>query len=178
MKDYIYFYYDEIKRFSPVLLLIYTLYYVKEEIYKRFLFFGYIINIILNFILKNYVFSPLMKDNYYPIIGYGMRPENAKNCDLWSTGKIATSYGMPSGHAQIITFFLISQLFKSNGLSLSRSTTILSYNNLLWIFITLMLLYSRIELGCHTYQQVVIGIVFGILSYFITQKIVKITTPK
>lgn len=165
MKDYIYFYYNEIKRFSPVLLLIYSLYFVKKEINKKFILLGYIINVVLNYVLKNYIFSPLMRDNYYPIIGYGTRPQNAKNCDLWSTDELSTSYGMPSGHAQIITFFLIFHLFNSK-------EKVLSLDNILWIFITLILLYSRIDLGCHTYQQVLVGTLFGILSYFITKNIV------
>ena len=173
MQEFVHFYYDEFKRFSPLLLLIYSLFFVKKGIHKNLLLTGYIFNTVINFLLKNIIFYPLMKNNYYPIIGYGTRPKNAINCDLWSTNKLSTSYGMPSGHAQLITFFLIAELFKSNNILAYPTTTLFTPKNVIWIFISIVLLYSRVELGCHTYQQVIIGILFGILSYFVSKKIVK-----
>ena len=68
---------------------------------------------------------------------------------------------MPSGHAQLITFFLTSQLLDND---LNQKT------KLILILLSLYLLYTRVELGCHTWQQVIIGALFGILSYFLFKR--------
>ena len=102
-----------------------------------------------------------MRDPVFPLLGSGLRPPGAKNCGLWSN-EAKPSYGMPSGHSQLITFFLTSQLLDN---SLTRPA-----KNLL-IPLSLYLLYTRVELGCHTWQQVIVGALFGILSYFLVEKI-------
>jgi membrane-associated phospholipid phosphatase len=122
---------------------------------------GYIFTYLFNCLLKNAIFKPLMRDAVFPLLGSGLRPPGAKNCGLWSS-EAKPSYGMPSGHSQLITFFLTSQLLDN---SLTRPA-----KNLL-IPLSLYLLYTRVELGCHTWQQVIVGALFGILSYFLFEKI-------
>jgi membrane-associated phospholipid phosphatase len=58
----------------------------------------------LNPFLKD-ISRALMGDKTYPILGNGNRPSGAMNCGLYANGKKATSYGMPSGHAQIAVTF-------------------------------------------------------------------------
>ena len=117
----------------------------------------YMSNDYIGHILKEYVFKPIMGDKTYPIIGSGMRPKGAKNCGIFATGKLATSYGMPSVHAQSVAFFLIYQLVA------------VQYNKviqILLITICLYLIHSRVKLKCHTWQQILVGsIIGGLYSY-------------
>ena len=164
--------FDEIKRSSTLLIFFYIL-LIKQN---KELLVGYIFTFIFNYILKNAIFKPLMRDSIFPFLGSGLRPPGAKNCGLWSDNNTSLNYdndtslnyddtyfnyGMPSGHAQLITFFLTSQLLDND---LNQKT------KLILILLSLYLLYTRVELGCHTWQQVIIGALFGILSYFLFKR--------
>jgi len=140
----------------------------------------------------------IMGNKTYPILGNGNRPPGAMNCGLYANGKKATSFGMPSGHAQIaVTFaaYIILTIFgvfscpntnesknvasthpacitpcypKNNCFSYIIPVKYLSKNNkyivsAILIAITLAVMYSRIALGCHTIQQVIVGGLIGIL---------------
>jgi membrane-associated phospholipid phosphatase len=148
--------FDEVKRASTLLIFFYIVINQNNQ-----LLVGYIFTYLFNAFLKNAIFKPLMRDTIFPFFGSGLRPPGAKNCGLWS-GEGELSYGMPSGHSQLITFFLTSQLLDN---SLTWQT-----KNIL-ILLSLYLLYTRVELGCHTWQQVIVGALFGILSYFLFEKI-------
>ena len=139
-----------------------------------------------------------MGNKTYPILGNGNRPPGAMNCGLYANGKKATSYGMPSGHAQIavtfaayiiLTIFGVFECSKTNKVNDVASThpacitpcsltnSCFSYiipakylsNNKKYIVsailiaITLAVMYSRIALGCHTIQQVIVGGIIGLL---------------
>ena len=147
--------FDELKRASTLLIFFYIVIIQNNQ-----LLVGYILTLFFNYLLKNAIFKPLMRDAVFPFFGSGLRPPGAKNCGLWSS-EAKPSYGMPSGHAQLITFFLTSQLLDNN---LTRPA-----KNLL-IPLSLYLLYTRVELGCHTWQQVIVGALFGILSYLLFEK--------
>ena len=71
---------------------------------------------------------------------------------------------MPSGHSQGIGFFLLYELlFKKYNI----------IGNIILILICFYLLYSRINLGCHTTQQTLVGFLIGALIayiYFILTK--------
>ena len=165
MQQYLHLVVNEIKRLSPLLIFTYILLGVKELKEKNILIIGYIFNTVLNFVLKNYNFFIFIRENDYPIIGLGTRPKNAMNCDLWSSGKNSTTYGMPSGHAQLITFFIMFQLFKNK--PTNNNNRFKSYfNKFLLILLWGYLLYSRVELGCHTYQQVIIGSMVGAITSY------------
>jgi membrane-associated phospholipid phosphatase len=141
----------------------------------------------------------IMGNKTYPILGNGNRPTGAMNCGLYANGKKSTSFGMPSGHAQIaVTFaaYIILTIFgvfscsntnesnnvasthpacikpscspKNNCFSYIIPVKYLSKNNkyivsAILIAITLAIMYSRIALGCHTIQQVIVGGLIGIL---------------
>ena len=143
---------NEMERFIPILIFLYLIYKVIKNYSNRYELFGYILTDLSNRVLKNYVFKPMMGDNTYPIIGRGARPPGAMNCGFISTGKRSNSYGMPSGHTQLISYFLSYELLNSD-------------ENILYkILLTMVCIYmviSRIRLGCHTNQQVIMGSLFG-----------------
>lgn len=84
-------------------------------------------------------------------------------------GETQTTWGMPSGHAQVISFsaiFWILYMWRKGHASTIWTLTGTS----LIIIIATLIMYSRILEGCHTLQQVIAGGIFGfvmgILCYF------------
>ena len=142
-------YLESIERMFPILIGGYIL-------FKRNFSYlmDYIINTFINIFLKNNIFKPLMGNKNFPILGKGTRPPGAKNCSYFSNGKLAKSYGMPSGHAQSIAFFLTHELTYNHYTTLQK---------ILLIVLCIYMIYSRVKLGCHTSQQVIVG---SILGYF------------
>ena len=99
----------------------------------------------------------------------GLRPKGAKNCgcflDLNNINKLATSYGMPSGHTQNIFFI---------------ATFLSCYFNSFYKTIILYLIasyggYLRIKFNCHTQLQVFIGGIIGIILGYIFYKLMLIS---
>lgn len=132
----------------------------------------YLLNIQINHFLKYVIFKPLMGDNNFYIIGTGIRPKGAMNCgkfrdnffnkNIQST--LSKSYGFPSGHSQSSGFFatFIYENFKNNPYILYP-----------FILYSLYIPYTRIQLGCHTVQQVIIGFLYGVIFYYIIENIHK-----
>jgi membrane-associated phospholipid phosphatase len=99
------------------------------------------------------------------LIGRGERPEGAKHCGSFinendMNGK-ATSFGMPSGHSQMaITVALMIIMFLGNKYGGDA-------RNIIAMFIVAILaigiLISRWWMGCHTWGQIAVGSVFGII---------------
>jgi membrane-associated phospholipid phosphatase len=125
---------------------------------------------IINTIMKYYIFKPIMKNKYWPILGYGTRPPNSKNSAQFgniNTPPYKGSYGMPSGHSQIMitvaTFFIMT-LFNYHS---NIIPSILYFITFIVILFSLSVLWSRIYLNCHTIQQVILGSIFGfIIGYY------------
>jgi len=166
----IFFILDRLTRASPLLIYLYMfLNYVllgqKKYLLLSIILFG---SDICNHILKEYVFRPLMGNEKFPLLGHGTRP-NTKDCGLFCTGKESKSYGMPSGHAQIICFFVTYWILEI------VNTTDRKYINKLFSIVILLasaflVMYSRVYWAkCHTIQQVsvggTIGICLGLLFY-------------
>ena len=124
------------------------------------LLFGGILSEIINMILKiifKFIFHKygnLKNEGYYfPFLGRGDRPPNAKECGFFNTCKnnIELSFGFPSGHSQFImffTFFLITYIYFKN-----KNWSIM----LLIFIISLLAVYTRVQINCHTIQQVIYG---------------------
>ena len=99
------------------------------------------------------------------LIGIGERPEGAKHCGSFINeydlnGK-ATSFGMPSGHSQMaVTVALMIIIFLGNKYGGDA-------RNIIAMFIVAILaigiLISRWWMGCHTWGQIAVGSVFGII---------------
>ena len=156
----IYFMLDRLTRASPLLIYLYMLLnYVllgnTKYLLLGFIFFG---SDIFNYILKEYVFMTFMGNKNYPVFGYGTRP-NTKDCGLFCTGKESKSYGMPSGHAQIICFFVTYWILEI--LNKERKYKIIPISILLAL--AFLVMYSRVYWAkCHTIQQVLVGGTIGV----------------
>lgn len=99
-----------------------------------------------------------------PILGRGIRPDGAVNCgcfiDKDNVNKLATSFGMPSGHS-IVAGFIMAFLYKYITDTFSDTFR----RNLAYIAVflfTFTIAISRILLNCHTIQQVIIGFIIGL----------------
>lgn len=134
------------------------------------------LNDILNGYFKNYIFYPLMKDKKWFILGQGKRPKGAKNSGIFleQNAKLSTSYGMPSGHSQGAAFFstyTILHLLES-----SINTEIKIIGSIFFSCLAVGIMYSRVYLGCHTKQQVIMGGLIGTILgfyYYKNKEIIK-----
>ena len=147
---------NEIERMFPLLIMLYIFYKAIE--YGDWNLLGaYILNNMSNHVLKEYLFKPIMGDKSFFLLGKGTRPLGAKNCKIFSDGTISKSYGMPSGHAQSISFFLVNELTGDKDYVYKIILSIVS----------VFMIYSRVKLGCHTFQQVIVGSIMGIIAFWI-----------
>jgi len=159
----IYFILDRLTRASPLLIYLYMFLNYVLFGYKKYLLLGFIFlgSDIFNHILKEYGFKKFMGNKKFPVLGYGTRP-NTKNCGLFCNEKDSKSYGMPSGHAQIICFFVtywILEIIQTK--NRKRINKLFSIGILLTL--ALLVMYSRVYWSkCHTIQQVIMGGVIGI----------------
>tara|TARA_B110000037_G_C17060794_1_gene481794 strand:- start:869 stop:1417 length:549 start_codon:yes stop_codon:yes gene_type:complete len=128
---------------------------------------------IINHYTKIFCKNVLYKNtDYIPLLGYGKRPDNAKNCGIFvdetNANKPATSFGMPSGHSNFATLcatFWIIYILKGG----------VKYNNIFHQIISILIILSisysimisRYYLGCHTKEQIIFGGLMGILFGFI-----------
>jgi len=124
----------------------------------------------LNFILK-FIFKKIG-----PNKTSWMRPSPPSDgCGIFSTCNAQGSHtwGMPSGHSQIISFaasFWILYLWRKSRTSLAWSiigTIIIS-------ILAILIMYSRIAEGCHNLEQILVGSLFGTIlgasCYFILER--------
>ena len=182
---------------SPIFIPIYAILYGLTSVNYYMVLYGIFayVNILLNFVIKQiikFIYNKLSLKTL-PLLGSGNRPAGAYNCGLTSSNikKIARSFGMPSGHSQsawfLFGFMLLYLLDTMKHIDNNNSPKTPSINSVKkpWIVITILLLLgictfisvSRIYVGCHTIQQVVvgglIGFLFGTLSYLIVKRIVE-----
>ena len=164
---------------------------------RGFLFLcGGILSELINIFLKYSIFKPLYhsfgtfknRGYYLPLFGRGDRPVEARHCNWFdnctecNNDLPLNSFGMPSGHSQFIMYcatFLVLYLYftyvhkKSIGGIMTKISRIHTFFYPISIFIailSILAVYTRIILKCHTIQQVIIGsligIKFGILYFF------------
>ena len=152
-------------RAYPLLVQILAFILFSLNLDKDYLVLGVtmIISELINAILKNLVFKPIMGNKRYPIIGFGKRPDGANNCGLYYVSKdnISTSYGMPSGHSQnsaVFSMFMLMKLLASDTSSYYKTLGVIGFPLLL-----IYVMWSRVHLGCHTIQQTILGSSIGIL---------------
>ena len=108
--------------------------------------------------------------------------------------KLATSYGFPSGHSQTAGYFamfiillhfkLTSNFDYQNNDILLKNKINLIINNfyinikkpitiicLILILYSLYIPFTRVQLNCHTIQQVIFGYLFGLLTFILIEYI-------
>ena len=144
----------ELGNYGPILLIILSWYLLWD--YKNLFFYynvGIIVNIILNTILKGIIQEPRpMFDNKK----VHLIRTHAKDFFL-QNGIPFEIFGMPSGHAQTAFF---STIF----IYLSLKHTNLLY---LYLLISLITCYQRVEFDFHSISQVVVGAFVGSLFAYI-----------
>ena len=112
-----------------------------------------------NHFLKQYIFKPIMGSNVWGILGSGKRPNGPKNCGLFKDDSFSESYGMTSGTAQNAVFFSTYTIL--NLLDNKEIIFVKYFGVVLFIYVALFIMYSRIYLRCHTVQQVIVGGLIG-----------------
>ena len=144
---------------NPLLLFIYGL------ISKKKYFINYIVlATIIDFIAVKSL-KYLVKQLYnflnieaLPILGLGRRPDGAMSCGLYKDNKLSNSFGMPSGHALFCGFSFVYWYYYLDKNIDSKYKNIIIF---IWLAISCLLALSRVYLGCHTIQQVIIGFIIG-----------------
>tara|TARA_X000001036_G_C20571604_1_gene762886 strand:- start:142 stop:675 length:534 start_codon:yes stop_codon:yes gene_type:complete len=118
--------------------------------------------------LSNGVIKHILKSQYgkkVPFLGDGDRPAGAENCGVISNTGKATTYGMPSGHSQIAAFYSCYSILYLIDMPIEDNMKILFSS--LFVILAGWIMYSRVYLNCHTYQQVIIGGLLGMMFGFI-----------
>ena len=160
------------ERGYPLIILFSLLlsYFMTHKI--DFLLFAIVMGLssLLNQVLKEYIFKPIMDEDEFPVLGKGTRPKGAKDCSdfIDPDNRISSSYGMPSGHAQtsaLFGTFMILMIINE------RYSNKLKIMKCLFVFaLTLAIMMSRVHFGCHTIQQVtvggILGSIIGIIFFF------------
>ncbi len=182
---------------SPLFIPIYAILYGLTSVNYYMILYGIFafLNLLLNFVIKKvieFIYKKL-KVKSLPVLGSGYRPAGAFNCGvLPSNIKIPSkTYGMPSGHSQSAWFFfgfmllyLLNNIEKSN--NNSSKTPLINKVKKPWTAITILLLlvictfisFSRVYIGCHTIQQVIVGGMIGFILGCLTFLLVKYMIEK
>ena len=185
--------YPTLARASPALFFYLTILncIIAPSYNSFYLFIVYCLVVISNLILKNIIVKPLynlFNLKSLPILGIGARPTNAESCHLVLDNILSLSYGMPSGHSQIVWAVATYILYKIitnwyNNYKYNKDIMISGY---VWLVISCIIIlvcaiyisYSRVYIeGCHTIQQIIIGgiigIVFGLIIVYYENDAIK-----
>ncbi|KAK3821069.1 MAG: PAP2 superfamily-domain-containing protein [Benniella sp.] len=88
---------------------------------------------------------------------------------------LGEGYGMPSSHSQFMAYFATYMILLMHGSSGSVSPHLISLGVALW---SILVIYSRVHLYYHTWQQVVAGSICGCAIaaayYFFVQKFLRL----
>ena len=138
-----------------------------------------------NWLLKHALLKPIMGKTDYPIFGTGTRPKGAINCGAFATGKKSTSYGMPSGHSQfmgVLTTYILLNLMNATNTKFPKHDVLRGMFVIGAFIMGASVCLSRIYLGCHTPQQVLIGTIIGIILgtwyYYNEDNVIKLFKKK
>jgi len=134
---------------GPIILYIISIYLLwNKHVLYTFYNIGFLINIIINLILKEIIKQPRPSDN---LKHFELVVKNRQRF-LFKDGTYYDIFGMPSGHAQS-TFFSSSFIY----FSLQHNLKIL----LLFLSFTFITLYQRVYFSYHTLIQIIAGGIVG-----------------
>ena len=173
-----------LSRTSPALFLIILILncIVKPSYQSFYLFVIYVLVVLSNWVIKHLMVKPLYKlfnTTKLPFLGLGTRPSGAKSCQFILDSKLATSFGMPSGHSQIawtVATYIIAKII-NNWKNANKDNKAITAFGYIWLILSCLLVlssalyisYSRVYIeGCHTIEQVIAGGLLGIICGFIT----------
>ena len=99
-----------VSRLSPFIVYSYIILnaMINYNVKSVYLIIIFILTLPLNWILKHVIMKPIyniLKVKSLPLLGIGSRPPNAISCGLYLDNLPSSSFGMPSGHSQIIWTF-------------------------------------------------------------------------
>jgi len=142
-----------IGNFGPIILFLLSLYFLNKTSNALYYYIiGLLLNLILNIILKLTFKQPRPRDNedlFKLALNYVNKYNQTLPFDV---------YGMPSGHAQSVFY---STIFIHLMLQNSKITII-------YLLISIITIFQRVEELHHTIFQVIIGSFIGmIVGYFI-----------
>ena len=139
---------DYIGLFAPVILFFLSLFLLRNnKKYLYFFFYGFILNNILNIILKVAIKEPRPTDEQ-KVIAIGIANEARISFD---------KFGMPSGHAQNCAYCLAFITMVLNDPFITAIYTILTFNTL----------FQRYLYNNHTILQLVVGTFIGLFVGYI-----------
>lgn len=156
-----------IARLSPgisiIIFLIYMIYNYNDIVYLIIVLGIFSLS---NKFIKDYISRPLY--NFIPELNtiiQGSRPINAVSCGLFLDGeKGSKTFGMPSGHSQIIWSVITYVLYKLWSSKENKNKFLLYLISGIMILYGLYVSFSRVYIeGCHTLLQVLIGSILGIM---------------
>lgn len=157
-----------IGEYSPLILIIptLTLLYNKPTLYYYYIF-GLVINSMLNITLKLLIKEPRPQPLKNATAVANPNPKKNENIETslaFSNLAHFDNYGMPSGHAQIVFFSSIYIWFAFKNIKIS----------LIYLCVSLITLYQRVQYNKHTISQVIVGSIIGslmaALTYFFFKK--------
>jgi membrane-associated phospholipid phosphatase len=107
---------------------------------------GMIVNVVINFILKNIIRQPRPSDD-----ANSFRLLTKRHSGLLDNIKTLDIFGMPSGHSQ-------TALFSTVFVHLTFEN---SFITCFYLFVTSIVLWQRVHYGFHTTMQVFVGGIVG-----------------
>ena len=160
---------------------------VSGDIKYGIFFIVIIINEMLNHIEKAF-FKKISEENTERPSAWGCKQGDCTTpigCGIYPTKTYSTSSGFPSGHAQITSFaamfwtlFLLAKRKKEKK---PIDKYLIIKISILWI-LCFIVCYQRIYSECHSFIQVIAGLLFGIIfssiSYLGLSKIMENKFPK
>ena len=152
-------------RMMPLLTFIISFFYFLLTFNFKYLILTIVLitNDYANRFIK-YIIKSTFGDSIFGILG--KRPKGAKDCGFFENSPIQKeSYGMPSGHSQNIGFISIYLILNTLNQNYKKEKKLLIVSSLIILIFAIM--YSRIYLNCHTYPQVIIGVIIGLLFGYI-----------
>ena len=145
--------------------------------------------------IEKHIVKNLLSNKFQKIIqrpdgcGIGKYMNNVGNqctgCGIYPGTKKSTTYGMPSGHAQITSFsstfwsiyVWMKYIQEKDLLKKSKLKNQAIVSTVLMWSLSLVVWTQRVVSGCHSILQIIIGvicgIIFGILGYYISSLVLK-----
>ena len=104
----------------------------------------------------------------YKVFKTNRRPTGAYNCNLMNNdGNQSEKPGMPSSHAAITTYFVLTLLY----LNYKEQQKINPYLNIFLLVYFYLVLLSRHKKLCHSLQQLLAGFILGLLFFIVQVKL-------
>jgi len=152
---------NNIGSYGPLLLFFQSTFFLqKKPNYMIYYIIGFLFDGLTNLLLKGIIKQPRPFIN---VDTYNLALMHLRRF-MFKDGILFDLYGMPSGHSQSVMFSTTFMML------VLRNKLVAS----LYLFISLITLYQRVEKNMHTIPQVLVGALFGVctggLFYYLGQR--------